>query len=249
MKIITIGSANGYIAHAREHAHPYDEIILTLSGSGTTTLGGQRYAFHAGTIECIPAGMPHAKDSQARFRDIFLGAEGIDVQTDGKAMLLEDDAEKTVEHILLMALRAHHRADQAKMAEALVCAVCEYVRCALSQANYDDEVERFKNHIIENYTDPDFRIGEAESKFGYCTDYLRRRFRQDMGMTPVAYLNHLRLEYACRCARENRDDMPVANLALMSGYYDAHYFARLFKKYTGVSPREYMAATFDETQS
>ena len=240
MKLITIGNANGYLYQAREHTHPYDEIILTLSGSGTTKVGEERGMFRAGTIECVPAGISHAKYAQERFRDIFIGAEDIAVLREGKPLLVEDDRNKTVETLMRMALQAHHKATQAEFARELAAAICEYLRSMSVRTGFDDEVEQFKNHIIENYTDPDFTIGAAEEKFGYCTDHLRRKFRKETGMTPIAYLNHLRLEYACRFVRENRDDMPVANLALMSGYYDAHYFARLFKAYTGMTPSEFL---------
>ena len=241
MKVMNIGISNGHIALSQEHSHAYVEIIVTLTGFGTTIIGGESYAFHPGSIECIPAGVPHTKYAQQSFRDVFIGVDRLEPLRQHRPLLLADDVEKTVEGIMLMALRAYHSAKQSRVAESLADAVCEYIACMSAQTDHDDDVDRFKNHIIENYADPNFSIGTAERNFGYCTDHLRRKFKRNVGLTPIAYLNQLRLECACRNARQARDGtLSVANLALMSGFYDAHYFARLFKKRMGMTPSQYM---------
>jgi len=34
--------------------------------------------------------------------------------------------------------------------------------------------------------------------------------------------------------------LTITNIAMMSGYYDTHYFARIFKKEVGMSPSDYL---------
>lgn len=64
------------------------------------------------------------------------------------------------------------------------------------------------------------------------------RFFSDMtGKTPVEYLNYYRIE----CAAEQllySDDL-VTEIALSCGYNDLSYFVKTFKKYKGVTPKQF----------
>ena len=66
---------------------------------------------------------------------------------------------------------------------------------------------------------------------------LSRRFVASLGMTPVQYLQTLRLEAAKRMlARSNRK---VDRVAYLVGYSDPGFFKSLFRKQTGLTPGEY----------
>lgn len=62
-------------------------------------------------------------------------------------------------------------------------------------------------------------------------------FREQTGLSPTAYLIHLRM----RIAREflQNTDMSIGQISLMVGYSDPHFFSKLFKKYVGISPKQY----------
>ena len=65
----------------------------------------------------------------------------------------------------------------------------------------------------------------------------KRRFASATGLTPIAYVQRLRIEDAKR--RLERTDAPVDEIAWKVGYEDAAFFRRLFKRTTGVSPGAY----------
>lgn len=56
-------------------------------------------------------------------------------------------------------------------------------------------------------------------------------------MSITSYITDLRMDEACRCLKET--SMKVAEIAKKVGYYDAHYFMRVFKKYFDASPSDY----------
>jgi transcriptional regulator GlxA family with amidase domain len=64
-----------------------------------------------------------------------------------------------------------------------------------------------------------------------------RRFRRSTGLTPVRYLQHLRVETAKSLLEES--EKPVDQVAWAVGYEDPAYFRRIFRRITGLTPSVY----------
>ncbi|KAA3632533.1 MAG: helix-turn-helix domain-containing protein [Proteobacteria bacterium] len=64
-----------------------------------------------------------------------------------------------------------------------------------------------------------------------------RRFRKATGLTPIAYVQHLRVESAKEWLEVGA--LPVDEIAWKVGYEDAASFRRVFKRLTGMSPSTY----------
>lgn len=65
----------------------------------------------------------------------------------------------------------------------------------------------------------------------------KRRFAAATGLTPIAYVQRLRIEDAKR--RLERTDASVDEISWRVGYEDAAFFRRLFKRITGLAPGAY----------
>ena len=65
----------------------------------------------------------------------------------------------------------------------------------------------------------------------------KRRFVSATGLTPIAYVQRLRIEDAKR--RLERTDAPVDEISWRVGYEDPAFFRRLFKRTTGMAPGAY----------
>jgi transcriptional regulator GlxA family with amidase domain len=65
----------------------------------------------------------------------------------------------------------------------------------------------------------------------------KRRFTHATGLTPVAYVQRLRVEDAKR--RLERTDVSIEEISWQVGYEDPAFFRRLFKRITEVSPGAY----------
>jgi transcriptional regulator GlxA family with amidase domain len=74
------------------------------------------------------------------------------------------------------------------------------------------------------------RSGLAERTF-------KRRFTEATGVSPLAYVQRIRVEEAKR--RLERTEESVEAVGWHVGYEDAAFFRRLFKRVTGLTPAAY----------
>jgi transcriptional regulator GlxA family with amidase domain len=65
----------------------------------------------------------------------------------------------------------------------------------------------------------------------------QRRFKKATGYSPIAYIQHLRIEAAKRQLENTAD--PVDKICYSVGYEEPAYFRRLFKRTTGLTPGAY----------
>ena len=74
---------------------------------------------------------------------------------------------------------------------------------------------------------------------GLNASYLCRKFRQEIGTTPMKYLTQRRIERAKTLLAGGQGSTETAEGC---GFSDLHYFCRVFKEYTGSPPGEYRRA-------
>lgn len=74
----------------------------------------------------------------------------------------------------------------------------------------------------------------------YSRSYLSRVFHKETGFTIPEYINKIRMENAMELLRET--PLPLREIATSVGIHDSFYFSKLFKKYTGRTPREFRLA-------
>lgn len=69
-------------------------------------------------------------------------------------------------------------------------------------------------------------------------------FKREMGVTPVEYLNHYRISRAIILLM-NDEALSVENISEKAGFESSEYFRRVFKKVTGMTPREYRRTSME----
>lgn len=67
--------------------------------------------------------------------------------------------------------------------------------------------------------------------------YFSTLFRQSTGSTFKEYLNMVRIEESKRLLANT--DYSIIDIALATGFEDQSYFSKVFKKYTGLTPKQY----------
>jgi AraC family transcriptional regulator len=70
--------------------------------------------------------------------------------------------------------------------------------------------------------------------------HVARVFRRKLGLTPAAYLRRLRFEQACRALAES--DLPLADVALETGYANQSHLTRDFRARLDTTPTAYRRA-------
>jgi transcriptional regulator GlxA family with amidase domain len=80
-------------------------------------------------------------------------------------------------------------------------------------------------------------IAEMVKQSGIPERSFKRRFSKATGYSPIAYVQHLRVEDAKR--RLERTNASIDQISWSAGYEDAASFRRLFKRITGITPGDY----------
>lgn len=98
-------------------------------------------------------------------------------------------------------------------------------------------INRIIDFINEHYSEDISLDMLCEAAGGLSEQYLCRLFKQNIGMRPIEYILKKRIGIA-RSYLE-KTDMPINDIAQMTGFNNTSYFYRNFKKFTGTSPLSY----------
>jgi AraC-like DNA-binding protein len=122
------------------------------------------------------------------------------------------------------------------------CALREVTaRCAAdhpgwSQAVRDAQVRRVLALMHEDCAQP-WTLETLAQRAGLSRTALAERFRDAMGDTPLNHLRTLRMQRAMHLLADT--DQRLESVAAAVGYQDAFGFSKVFKRTTGLSPREF----------
>ncbi|MNT78715.1 Exoenzyme S synthesis regulatory protein ExsA [compost metagenome] len=97
-------------------------------------------------------------------------------------------------------------------------------------------VNRLILHMQKHYRE-NLKISDLAGLVSMNVDYISTVFGKKTGMTPVLYLQNIRVEQAKRMLLSSK--LSVSEIALQSGFADDAYFIRFFKRLTGHTPSAY----------
>lgn len=88
--------------------------------------------------------------------------------------------------------------------------------------------------IHGEWNQPQFSVKQLADRLSLHRSDISRRFKAELGISPVVYLTRLRVQKALTMLKTTNSQ--VADIAAMCGYHDPNYFSRLIRHYTGSSP-------------
>jgi AraC-like DNA-binding protein len=97
-------------------------------------------------------------------------------------------------------------------------------------------VRRACFHILEQL-DRNIDFAALASDLGLSYSGFRKKFRRVTGLPPGRYQQQIRLNHACRLLQQSHSS--ITEIAERLGFENIFYFSRLFKRKTGMSPRDY----------
>ena len=92
-------------------------------------------------------------------------------------------------------------------------------------------------YIHTYYSEPISR-SDVAAHVGLSERHLTRCFHQEVGMTPITYLNRYRVKQAK--ALLDGGEKGITEIAVEVGFSSSSYFTRVFREEVGVSPRAYL---------
>lgn len=102
---------------------------------------------------------------------------------------------------------------------------------------HDDEAVIDIQEWMHKHFNEDINMQEISKSFELSQRSLNRRFKLATGLSPVQYLQEIRLEKAKELLKTS--NLAIAEVAYNVGYPDSAYFSVLFKRIVSLSPSEY----------
>lgn len=114
---------------------------------------------------------------------------------------------------------------------------CVSWRAGSARDNGASVVAKAKEYIDASYMNYDISLKTVADKVGLSPAYLSSQFKKEVGENLSDYLTHVRVKKAkellCRTSKM------VYEVAYDVGFHDYKYFSQIFKKCTGLTPRQY----------
>ncbi|MCC8106825.1 MAG: helix-turn-helix domain-containing protein [Clostridiales bacterium] len=249
------------------HFHNLLEIGYCYDGRGTLVLEDQEYPYGSGTIAVIPKNYPHTTNGIDRTSNhweyLFIDAERVlpsfYPNDSRQASLLLSRIHRsafctTAEEspalaILIQAIlkeMAGHKELYAEAVNGLLRALfVEISRHHLSliensppasQKSDSIQISRALEYVGDHFDKP-LRIEDLAEACHMSEPHFRRLFVRCMGVTPIDYINQVRIRAACERLRKTNE--PIADVAEKCGFVSLATFNRNFKHYLGTTPKEW----------
>ena len=108
-----------------------------------------------------------------------------------------------------------------------------------SKPNEGDEfIDRLHRIIRTNIPNSDFNIDDMAAEMGVSRSAFYKKVKGITGFAPVDLIKEFRLSHAAELLQTT--NMNITEIAYRSGFKDASYFGKCFRKRFGMSPREYI---------
>ena len=96
--------------------------------------------------------------------------------------------------------------------------------------------DRILKYTAEHMSEKDI-LKNIGRELNFSVSYLSRRFKENMGMSFTDYVQKLRIDQSmCMLGNTNKK---ITEIAEFCGYSDMKFFNSIFKKYVGMTPREF----------
>ena len=118
----------------------------------------------------------------------------------------------------------------------LLLLVCRYMNETCLPLPVSDTLKKAVLYIRDHYHH-DLSVAEVARHAGVGERYLHKLFVRQFSLAPLDYLNRFRIDQALELLRNT--DLSVKEVSFSCGFRSPQYFARIFRRYCGCSPREW----------
>ncbi len=112
----------------------------------------------------------------------------------------------------------------------------QWDRRSQSSNDYYGYIYKILSYVNDNYARP-ITTSELAEITGLSPDYMARKFKQALNMSPAEYVRRFRIARAMELLYTT--DTPVAEVAAQTGFSDISLFSRVFKQAVGLPPAAY----------
>jgi AraC family transcriptional regulator, arabinose operon regulatory protein len=241
------------IRFARDHGRVDYQIIYLLKGKGYYNFGKGTVEIPEGNLIVYIPGQPqnyeyHFKDSTELYwlhfsgyaaRELLAKSNFLDKQVYYIGMLSSciELFKKIINEVQIK--KPLYQSIASSNLTELFCILSRELSDRIPK-NFDIPNDSFKNIAFYMYSNYNRKI-KVEELAGICNLSLHRfthKFKDLIGMTPVECLTKIRIDEAKYLL--SNSFLNISEISSIVGYDNPLYFSRVFKKVTGLSPRNYI---------
>ncbi|SMD13933.1 PocR ligand-binding domain-containing protein [Sporomusa malonica] len=151
------------------------------------------------------------------------------------------------ERVMTMLKDFNNEADKVERVEEFFCKiqtlVSEFLGDSLSLADkkHLSLVNDAKGFIVENHSKP-IKIEDVAERLFVSPSHISRLFQQEVHCTVNDYITRVRIEQAVELMK--KPELSVEQVSKTIGFQNQSYFAKVFRKYIGVTPLVYRNSLF-----
>lgn len=247
------------------HFHNHLEIGFCYSGKGILTLEDEDRIFTGGMFSVIPKNFPHTTNSDGEtlssWEYLFIDADTFLAEFYHDNPIMADRMIRRVNRKVhfckvtempemvelihqIMEIMRNRRELYLEEAKGIVLALLvEIARWNKVEGEAEGKPVGNSSLIspaldyISEFPDRQIRIEELAQMCHISETHFRRSFSECMNMTPVEYINWVRIKTACDELKKTNDS--IGDIAVRTGFTTLSTFNRNFQKVMGISPHEW----------
>jgi AraC family transcriptional regulator len=229
------------------HYHEHACLCVVLDGGFTKRFRGRALECEAGTLLVQPAGERHSDEFRGSRQLVLEPLAAQDSPFRGQSIFEEIVFTRSALGVASATRIAHElQKTDAWSSLAIEGLALELIantgRCRDGGAAHGASAPRWLAHVRERLTsgpNPP-TIAELAGLAQVHPVYLGRVFRRHFGMSIGAYARRSRLEWAA--AQLSTTNEPLSRISFCAGFADQSHFTREFRRFSGVTPRQYRLA-------
>lgn len=236
------------------HWHEYVELHYFLAGDMILELDGEKIKAVPGDLIVVNSNVLHQgypDDGKVEVIVLIFSMEELSRELAKMNIVFQTviRGDPEIENMM----RQIHREEKAKeigwqirckafLLQTIVYLTRNYVKEILSgkdstkRAKMLERLSGVMFYIEEHYNEP-IRTKELADLVHLSTDRFHHMFRECMFMSPLQYINNVRLHKAMNLLKQ--DGFTVTEIAEKAGFPDYNHFGRMFRKQFGCTPREF----------
>lgn len=237
-----VSYCDGTYRISRQQAYFY-VFEYVIAGEGTIVRNGQKYTARAGDVYWLRQGEDHLYYSsrQNPWEKIWFNINGpfvdalVRIYHPRRTVFPGCDAYAMFREFVSLSMGDFSSPMAAVFAAGKFHEIISYI------AHYDsggfmDDADTLRRYLDEHARE---KVGLAEMAAALCRSpsQANRIFLKKYGVTPTRYLCEQKINMAKTLLRDT--SLTVRQIAAELSFADEHYFSNVFKKETGLSPKEY----------
>ncbi|WP_440897561.1 AraC family transcriptional regulator [Amphibacillus sp. Q70] len=237
--------------HSSTHTHHFTELFYIVSGKGSFVLPSHEIPVQKNDLVVINPNVEHTERSnhQDSLKYIALGIEGISFslteEDNPYGLFTYKDDEDDILHQLnnLLTEVKDKKLDYERVCrniiEILITKLIRMKEVTLEKSTgekINHSIALAQYYITQNFQDP-ITLDILAKVSNINKYYLAHLFKKEVGMTPIRYLNEVRVKEA-KVLLETTD-LTIGEIANIAGFSSQSFFTQAFKREADLTPSQF----------